>query len=216
VSVLLIVATPQEAEFFGNLGARVVVSGIGAVNAALSTYAAVLEQKPTLILNVGIGGAYPQSGLKIGETACSSAFVYAGLGAQDGTDFLGLEQLGFPLHSTASHSSTFNRIPAWDGARAWAAHLDIRCGDFLTLETVTGNLETLSKLEQRFPNALVEGMEGAGVAHAALRLGLPALEVRGVSNLVGLRDRLSWRIGEALRSCREVLERGLPLLSAEL
>ena len=216
MSVLLIVATPQEAEFFGNLfvgnlGARVVVSGIGAVNAALSTYAAVLEDRPTLILNVGIGGAYPQSGLKIGETACSSAFVYAGLGAQDGSDFLDLERLGFPLHP-----GIFNRIPAWDGARAWAETLSIRCGEFLTLETVTGNLETLSKLEQRFPDALVEGMEGAGVAHAALRLGLLALEVRGVSNLVGLRDRSSWRIGEALRSCREVLERGLPLLRAEL
>lgn len=211
MSVLLVVATPQEAEFFGNLGARVVVCGVGAVNAALSTYAAALEERPTLVLNVGIGGAYPHSGLEMGETACSSAFVYAGLGAQDGIDFLDLEQLGFPIHP-----DTFNRIPAWDGARDWAEHLSIRCGDFLTLETVTGNLGTLSRLEQRFPDALIEGMEGAGVAHAALRLGLPALEVRGMSNFVGLRDRSSWRIRDALVSCRDTLERGLPLLNAEL
>ena len=211
MSILLVVATPQEAEFFGNLGARVVVSGIGAVNAALSTYAAVLEESPTLILNVGIGGAYPKSGLEIGETACSSAFIYAGLGAQDGADFLDLERLGFAIHP-----ETFNRIPAWDGARAWATNSNIRCGDFLTLETVTGNLETLSKLEQRFPDALIEGMEGAGVAHAALRLQIPALEVRSVSNFVGLRDRSSWHIRDALLSCRDTLERGLPLLSGEL
>ncbi len=216
MSVLLIVATPQEAEFFGNLGARVVVSGIGSVNAALSTYAAVLEHRPTLILNVGIGGSYPQSTLKMGETACSSAFIYAGLGAQDGAEFLDLERLGFPIHSTSSQQRTFNRIPAWEGARAWSGQLGIRCGEFLTLETVTGNLETSSKLEQRFPDALIEGMEGAGVAHAALRLGVPALEVRGVSNLVGLRDRSSWRIRDALLNCRNTLERGLPLLSGEL
>ena len=215
MSILLVVATPQEAEFFGNLPThlvgRVIVSNIGAVNAALSTYAAILEERPTLILNVGIGGAYPKSGLEIGETACSSAFVYAGLGAQDGADFLDLERLGFPIHP-----EIFNRIPAWNGARAWSVHLNIRCGDFLTLETVTGNLETLRELEQRFPDALIEGMEGAGVAHAALRLGVPALEVRGVSNFVGLRDRSSWRIRDALVSCRDTLERGLPLLSAEL
>jgi futalosine hydrolase len=207
MSVLLVVATPQEAEFFGNLGVRVVVSGIGAVNAALSTYEAVLEDRPRLIVNVGIGGAYPNSGLKIGETACSSAFIYAGLGAQDGEGFLDLEQLDFPLLP-----DTFNRIPAWDGAGAWSKQLNLRCGEFLTLETVTGNLETLGVLEKRFPDALMEGMEGAGVAHAALKLGIPALELRGVSNFVGLRDRSSWRIRDALASCRNVLERGLPLL----
>ncbi len=211
MSVLIIVATPQEAEFFANLPARVVVSGIGAVNAALTTYAAALEQKPKLIVNVGIGGAYPNSGLEMGQSACSSEFIYAGLGAQDGPDFLDLEQLGFPLRP-----GTFNRIPAWNGARAWADQLGIRCGEFLTLETVTGNLETLHTLEQRFPHALIEGMEGAGVAHAALRLGLPALEVRGVSNWVGLRDRSSWRIREALSGCRDTLERGLPMLMEQL
>lgn len=207
MSVLIVVATPQEAEFFGNLGARVVVCGIGAVNAALSTYGAVLEDRPKLILNVGIGGAYPNSGLEMGETACSSAFIYAGLGAQDGEDFLDLEQLGFPLFL-----DTFNQIPAWDGVGEWSRQLSIRCGEFLTLETVTGNLETLKVLEKRFPDALIEGMEGAGVAHAALKLGIPALEVRGVSNFVGLRDRSSWRIRDALLSCRSVLERGLMLL----
>ena len=207
MSVLIVVATPQEAEFFGNLGARVVVCGIGAVNAALSTYGAVLEDRPKLILNVGIGGAYPNSGLEMGETACSSAFIYAGLGAQDGEDFLDLEQLGFPLFL-----DTFNQIPAWDGVGEWSRQLSIHCGEFLTLETVTGNLETLKVLEKRFPDALIEGMEGAGVAHAALKLGIPALEVRGVSNFVGLRDRSSWRIRDALLSCRSVLERGLMLL----
>jgi futalosine hydrolase len=36
------------------------------------------------------------------------------------------------------------------------------------------------------------------VAEAAARLGVPALELRTVSNAVGPRDRAAWRIGEAL------------------
>jgi futalosine hydrolase len=41
-------------------------------------------------------------------------------------------------------------------------------------------------------------MEGFGVAVAAARFGVPAAEIRGVSNLVGPRNRDAWRIGEAL------------------
>ena len=41
-------------------------------------------------------------------------------------------------------------------------------------------------------------MEGAGVAAAAARHGVPFAEVRAISNLVGPRDRAAWRIPEAL------------------
>jgi futalosine hydrolase len=41
-------------------------------------------------------------------------------------------------------------------------------------------------------------MEGYGAAVAARSCGLPALEIRAVSNPVGPRDRAAWRIKEAL------------------
>ena len=41
---------------------------------------------------------------------------------------------------------------------------------------------------------------------AALLAGTPALEVRGVSNPVGPRDRAAWRIPEALAATRRGLE----------
>jgi futalosine hydrolase len=44
----------------------------------------------------------------------------------------------------------------------------------------------------------VEAMEGFGVLRAAARAGVPALEVRAVSNAVGERDRALWRIDDAL------------------
>jgi futalosine hydrolase len=41
-------------------------------------------------------------------------------------------------------------------------------------------------------------MEGYGVAIAAELHGLPVLEIRGISNAVGPRDRSAWRIKDAL------------------
>ena len=51
----------------------------------------------------------------------------------------------------------------------------------------------------------VEAMEGFGVLRAAALAGVPALEVRAVSNPVAERDRGRWRVDDALRrSARSV------------
>jgi futalosine hydrolase len=41
-------------------------------------------------------------------------------------------------------------------------------------------------------------MEGAAAAHVCALYGVPFLEVRGISNLVGDRDRQSWQVEEAV------------------
>jgi futalosine hydrolase len=43
-------------------------------------------------------------------------------------------------------------------------------------------------------------MEGAGVAHVATLHELPVMEIRTISNQVGLRDRDSWDLVTALTS----------------
>ena len=196
----MVVATQAEAQFLADLPHRVVVSGVGAVSAALTTQAAIGQERPDLVVSAGIGGAYPSSGLRPGEAALASECIYAGLGARDGADFLDLAALGLELAPGLG-----NRLPTWEGTPAAAARLGLACGPFLTLETVTGDAQEAQALEARYPGALIEGMEGAGVAQAAHRAGLPATELRGVSNPVGPRDRASWRLAEALSACRAAL-----------
>ncbi len=201
---VLIVATPGEAEGLAPLGTPVVVSGIGAVNAALAAHEAATRYDADLLVSVGIAGAYPSGGLSPGDVVVASELVYAGLGARDGDDFLDLEQLGFPLLP-----GTYNRLPAWSGSADVARLVGASFGPVLTLETVTGDNRGALELERRHPGALAEAMEGAGVAHAGLRLGVPTMELRGISNLVGPRDRSAWRLPEAVRAYRAAVERWL-------
>ena len=58
----------------------------------------------------------------------------------------------------------------------------------------------------------VEAMEGFAVLRAAELAGVPAVEVRAVSNEIDEPDRSRWRFEDALAA----LERALPLLLAEL
>jgi len=58
----------------------------------------------------------------------------------------------------------------------------------------------------------VEAMEGFGVLRAAALAGIPALEVRSISNEIGEPDRALWRIDDALAA----LEEALPALVASV
>ena len=206
--ILIVVATALEAARLPQLlNARVVVSGIGAVGAALATQRAILESAPRLILSAGIGGAYPWGAADVGDVVVSSELIYAGLGAEDGERLLGLEELGFALLETPE--CVYNVLPAAPQARGFAHSTGAHLGAILTLETVTGSPRSLERLRIAYPDALCEAMEGAGIAHAAALHGIPALEIRGISNLVlDRRDRDSWHIGAALAALHTALETG--------
>jgi futalosine hydrolase len=60
--------------------------------------------------------------------------------------------------------------------------------------------------ERARQGALAESMEGAAVAFAAARQGVPFVEVRGISNLCGPRDGASFNLAAAIRNAATVLE----------
>ncbi|CAM3288949.1 futalosine hydrolase [Deinococcus saxicola] len=209
---LIVVATPAEAERLLDLNARVIVSGVGVVAAALATARALAEQNAGLVISAGIGGAYPSSGLLPGDLALSSEIIQADLGAWDGNQFLDFDDLGLSILPDSPHTG---RFAVWAAAPEVARRTGARLGSLLTLSSVTGSSETAAFLEQRFPGALTEGMEGAGIAHAALLAGVPVLEVRGVSNAVGPRDRASWQIPQALAATRRGVAAALEVWEEE-
>jgi futalosine hydrolase len=212
MKVLIIVATAGEAARLAGVPAHVVVCGVGAVAAALTTQQELMQEPYDVAVSAGIGGAYPGSGLSPGDLAVSSLMAQADLGAVGGLPgqetFLSLEELGLSVQPDQPNGALF---PVWEGAQALAERLHmsglrVGYGPALTLSTVTGSLAVAQALAARFPGAVCEGMEGAGVAHAALRWGVPALELRGISNPVGPRDRASWKLAEALAATRRGVE----------
>ena len=207
---VIVVATAGEAARLNHLKVsgmqlQIIISGVGPVASALATQAALSASRFDLAISAGIGGAFAGSGLKVGEVAVSSEIVQADLGAWDGEQFLPLSELG--LEVAAGNAGRFD---CWPGI----LNLDLPQGPFVTVSSVTGSVAGANELLRRVPGALVEGMEGAGVAHAALLAGIPVAEVRGVSNFVGPRDRSAWRIGEALAALDVGLKAVLEKLAA--
>lgn len=170
-------------------------TGVGAVNAAHALTLAIQRQAPSQVLVCGIGGAYPNAGLSIGDVVCASAETYGDLGAESPSGFLDMQALGFAVIDGAE--PRFNDLPLQ------LFPLDRRVR-FVTVNTCTGTHQAALALEARTGGA-VENMEGAALAHVALLHGVPIGEVRGISNIVTNRDRAAWRVRDAVLAAQEAV-----------
>ncbi|MGW3317211.1 futalosine hydrolase [Streptomyces fungicidicus] len=188
-------------------GCDLVAAGVGPASAAASTAAALtaaaLGGTPyRLVVCAGIGGGFPPEA-PVGSLVVSRTITVADLGAETADGFLPVTELGFGRVAHFPPRSLVREAAEVTGARS---------GTVLTVSTVTGTAARAAALRARHPDALAEGMEGFGVAEAAVAQGVPVLEVRAVSNPVGPRDRDAWRIGDALTALTEGFGKLAPVL----
>jgi futalosine hydrolase len=190
--VLVVTAVNAERDAIASalppaVAVELLVGGVGPAAVAAATAGAL--DGFDLVLSAGIGGGFTP--LQPGDIAVASAIVFADLGAETADGFVPVSQLGFG-------GERYDVAPklAVELADRTGGHL----GTVLTVATVTGSAATAAELAGRYPDAVAEGMEGAGVAAAGALRGVAFGEIRAISNLVGPRDRDAWQIPLALKS----------------
>ena len=158
------------------------VCGVGPVEAAASVAAAIERRRPDAILQIGVAGARRGSGVDVLDLVVGDEAVYE--------DVLTVRRL--------APSSVGPDRRLVDAARA-----ALPAARLLPIGT-TGRVGGAS-------GCGVEAMEGFAVLRAAELAGVPAVEVRAISNLVE-DERSAWRLDEAL----ELLAQALPGLVASI
>lgn len=194
MKILVVVAVEREAAALRIAFEHVTVAGVGRVNAAIATVEALLTRGPfDAVLSAGVAGALPGSGLAIGELVVASACIYAEEGLITPEGFRSLSDVGFALGPFEG-----NRVPI-DARLAVVAPASARHGAIATVATCSGTDGAALEVARR-TGAIAEAMEGAAVAHAALRFGVPAIEIRAISNTTGDRAAQQWDLARALQS----------------
>jgi futalosine hydrolase len=190
-------------------------TGIGKVNAALCAVGLIEKFPITNIINLGVGGAYPASGLKTGDIAVASKEIYGDEGVISSGGWEGLKKIGIPLVQSGN-KKYFNEFPL-DKKLAEKAYRLLKSGTqyavrstrttkgiFVTVSAVTGTHNRALELERRF-NAVCENMEGAALAQVCAIYKIPFLEIRGISNIVGVRDKRKWDLNLASENCQDAV-----------
>ena len=224
--ILLIAAVPAEIEllrreltpckvrrhghravYLGKLAGQTVAlqaGGVGKANAAASTMLLLELLRPEAVICFGSAGAYPGSGLQTGDLLLASEEIYGDEGALTPAGFLDMQGLGLPLAERGGET-WFNRYPADPELLAQARRLlgresgktrRVAVGPLVTVSTCSGTTAGGEQLAER-TGGFGENMEGAAVAQLCTRLGVPWLELRGISNLVEDRDPKRWDLAAA-------------------
>lgn len=225
MSRLLVCATPLEAEllvqgfgggfrkervgsgvlFHAESGnkAPVLVTGVGKSNSALVLTRYFLEQGlPDEVINTGIAGAYPGSGIIISHVAVATEEIYGDEGVQTADSFLTMEDIGFPLLIT-DDAHFYHRFPVPHGKQVQEllvkkTKLSVYDGRFITVSTCAATRELEMERTALF-QPICESMEGAAVAHTCAAFGVKFTEIRGISNFVGSYEKEGWQIENAMQ-----------------
>jgi len=164
--ILVVAATERELATAD--GWRRLCCGVGPVDAAASTAAAIAVHRPAAILHVGIAGARRACGMKPPALVIGTASTYCDLGVPE----------RFAPHLLTPDSGL---LAAAQRALPAAAPLAI---------ATSGRVGQSSGCD-------IEAMEGFAVLRAARLAGVPAVEVRAVSNIIEEPDRALWQFDAA-------------------
>ena len=159
------------------------VCGVGPVEAAAATARRLRGEKPDAVLHVGVAGGRR---LIPGSLVLGTEAVYCDLSAE---------------------------IPVVDrvGAdRALLVALQDAFPDAVSLPIATSAAVSTTDRSHDFR---VEAMEGFAVLRACALAGVPAVEVRAISNDLGEGDRARWQIHRGLEMLAEAMPRLLAALS---
>lgn len=157
--------------------------GVGPVDSAAATATAIARHRPTAILQVGIAGARRRRALAPTSLVIGSEARYCDLDVPE----------------------------QWAPRTVAASPLLLVAVQRVLPTAVTLTIGTSARVGGT-TNCDVEAMEGFGVLRAAQLAGVPAIEIRAISNDIEEADRAHWHFDAAFAAITTIT----PLLVAEI
>jgi nucleoside phosphorylase len=154
--------------------------GVGPVEAAAATAAAIAAHRPVAILHVGIAGARRERALPPGTFVVGTEARYCDLPPDLPAEW-------------AAHAVAASPLLVEAVRRVVPDAIALPIGTSARVGGTTG--------------CDVEAMEGFGVLRAAQLAGVPAVEVRAISNDIEERDRARWRLDDAFAAITGITPR---------
>jgi len=202
MSILIIAATANEiaSNISSNPDVEIFITGVGCPIAIYGISKKLFQKKYEMVIQVGIGGTFSDS-ITLGDAVVIEKDCFADLGVWAQQQFSNV----FDMQLAEKNSSPFE-----DG---WLLNkhihnipLAFNIQIAITVNTINDDVVYLQQLQDKY-NAAVETMEGAALHYACILEGVPFIQIRGISNKVGERDKTKWKIPAAIQSSNELVEK---------
>ena len=168
--------------------------GVGMLANAVSLSRLVFEERPDLIIQVGIAGCFDTT-VTLGEVLVIKEEILGNTGVEEEGRWkdifdLKLEKPGYPPFERKRlpnhHLEKYNLLKLPEVAA-------------ITVNEVSTNAQRIQQLVKKY-NPVLESMEGAALHYVCREMNIPFLQMRSVSNYIGERDKTKWEIGKAINN----------------
>ena len=174
-------------------------SGVGMLATAVSLTKLISEEKPDLIVQIGIAGSFDES-MTLGKVVCVKEESLGDLGVQEDGKWkdifdLKLEKSSYPPYEK-------RRLP-----NPWLNEynlLKLPEVSAVTINEVTTSEERKLHHIKKY-EAVVESMEGAALHYVCRNFNVPFVQIRAVSNYIGERDKSKWEMKTAIDNVNQAI-----------
>jgi len=197
MNILLIAATEMEIKplMSAYLEADYLITGLGSPATVYHLLKKVTAKKYDIVFQIGVAGSFDES-LQLGEVVLVGADCFADLGAFENNQFLSLFEMNL------------NKENAFPLENGWLINqhqfnTSLKFVKGISVNCLTDEAEKITLFKEKY-QADIESMEGAALHFVCLQEGIPFLQIRGISNFVGERDKSEWQLKSAIINSNRV------------
>jgi futalosine hydrolase len=204
MKILVIAATSFEIQIAKDalvLNEEIVfeVVGVGILATAFLLQKAITKYSPKYIFQIGIAGCFDKT-VPLGKVVVVKEEIVGDLGVEESNewkDVFDLE-LANPNQSPYENGILYNHT---------LSNFSVNNLDFvraITVNEITTRPERISQLYNKY-QPILESMEGAALHYIGNECSITYMQIRGISNYIGERDKSKWKIKEAISNTNEAL-----------
>jgi futalosine hydrolase len=182
-------------------------SGIGLLASSVSLMKMFVQETPTLIIQVGIAGCFDKK-VPLGKVFVVKDDFAGDIGVMENKVWKDLFDLKLDKPNDAPYEKKSLPNP-------WLSQynlLKLPTKKGVTVNTISTDKNKIDLYHSRY-KATLESMEGAALHYMGRDLNIPFIQIRGVSNYVGERNKAKWNIQEAIYNLNETLLQYLDALN---
>jgi futalosine hydrolase len=176
----------------------VLITGIGGLATTWSLMRQIGRDRPDLIIQAGVAGCFTER--QLGEVVLVDEEILADLGVWEDQQFKTL----FDLRLADANTQPFSNGRLINPYRQLLTLRPLQTAKSITVNEITTRPDRIRWYQQN-TDAVVESMEGGALHYVCLQENIAFLQLRSVSNAIGVRDKTKWNMPLAIDRLNEEL-----------
>lgn len=174
-------------------------SGVGMLSSAVAFTRLALEDKPDLVIQIGIAGAFNKK-LALGKVVVVNEEILGDIGVEEGGNWKDIFDL--KLEKSSYHPFEKRKLP-----NPWLSKynlLKLPEVNAISVNEISTNKQRIEALSKKY-KPTIETMEGAALHYVCRETNIPFLQIRSISNYVGERDKSKWKINHSIEQLNKTV-----------